>query len=126
MFKETAYLAGDFLYVGGVYPAGFRKCVGADFYYDSFGLAEITGNNPNVFYEAGLLKGLNRPVILLKKTGVEAQVPFDVFSDYRIEYELLKRGGRVKFAWLEEELDKIMQAVFKMSPELERAARWEA
>jgi len=89
-----------------------------------FGLAEITGNNPNVFYEAGLLKGLGKPVILLKRQGTEAKTPFDVFSDYRIDYKLDRRGGLVKFFWLEEELDKAMRAVFKMLPELERAAKW--
>lgn len=89
-----------------------------------FGLAEITGNNPNVFYEAGLLKGLGKPVILLKNQETEAKTPFDVFSDYRIDYKLDRRGGLVKFFWLEEELDKAMRAVFKMLPELERAAKW--
>jgi len=89
-----------------------------------FGLADITGNNANVFYEAGLLKGLGKPVILLRRQGDDTKVPFDIFSDYRIEYQTAKRGGQVKFVWLEDELSKIMQAVFKMLPELMQADKW--
>ncbi len=61
---------------------------------------------------------------MLKNQEIEVQVPFDVYGDYRIEYQLLRRGGRVMFAWLEEELDKMMRAVFNMSPELKRATKW--
>jgi len=108
----------------GIHDTNLLKSMYDQLYSVHFGLAEITGNNPNVFYEAGLLKGLGKPVILLKKQGVEAKVPFDIFSDYRIEYELAKRSGQVRFIWLEDELDKIMRAVFKMLPELERASKW--
>ena len=110
--------------VKGMHDLNILKSMYDQLHTVHFGLAEITGNNPNVFYEAGLLKGLGKPVILLKKHGAEGKVPFDVFSDYRIEYELTKRAGKVKFVWLEDELDKVMQAVFKMLPELERAAKW--
>jgi hypothetical protein len=89
-----------------------------------FALAEITGNNLNVLYEAGFLQGLGKPVILLKQKGSPGEVPFDIFGDYRIEYELARRAGQVKFVWLEEELDKAMKTVFKMLPELERVAKW--
>ena len=87
-------------------------------------IADLTDKNPNVFYEAGLLKGLGKPVILLKKHGDEGKTPFDVFSDYRIEYDLLKRAGKTKFAWLEEEQDKVMDAVFQAVPELDKAEKW--
>jgi len=110
----------------GMHDINILKSMYDQLYSVHFGLAEITGNNPNVFYEAGLLKGLGKPVVLLKKQGAESKVPFDIFSDYRIEYELTRRAGQVKFVWLEEELDKIMQAVFKMLPELERAAKWKS
>jgi hypothetical protein len=108
----------------GLHDTNILKSMYDQLYSVHFGLAEITGNNPNVFYEAGLLKGLNRPVILLKNKEVEAKVPFDIYGDYRIEYQLAKRGSQVKFIWLEEELDKAMQAIFKMVPELERAPKW--
>jgi molecular chaperone HtpG len=110
----------------GIHDVNILKSMYDELYSVHFGLAEITGDNPNVFYEAGLLKGLGRPVIMLKQHGTEARVPFDIFSDYRIEYELTKRGGRVKFVWLEDELDKVVKAVFSMSPKLERAQKWNA
>ena len=108
----------------GIGHTNLHKAMYDQLYSVHFGLAEITGNNPNVFYEAGLLKGLNRPVILLKDKDVKAKVPFDILSDYRIEYEVSRRGGQVKFVWLEEGLDKMMRAVFSMLPELEHAAKW--
>jgi len=89
-----------------------------------FGLTEITSNNLNVLYEAGFLQGLGKPVILLKEKGSPGEVPFDIFGDYRIEYELTRRAGQVKFVWLQEELDKATKTVFKMLPELERVPKW--
>ena len=44
-------------------------------------VADLTDNNPNVFYELGLAHGLSRPVILLTQS-IES-VPFDLRS-YRI------------------------------------------
>ena len=44
-------------------------------------IADLTGNNPNVFYELGLAHALQRPVILLTQDIDE--VPFDLRS-YRI------------------------------------------
>ncbi len=89
-----------------------------------FGLADISGNNLNVLYEAGLLKGLGKPVIFLKREGDAGKIPFDIFSDYRIEYQLAQRGGETQFIWLDKELDKIIPTVFRSLPELERAAKW--
>jgi hypothetical protein len=39
-------------------------------------VAELTGRNPNVFYELGLAHGLNKPVVLVSSN--EADVPFDL------------------------------------------------
>lgn len=89
-----------------------------------FGLAEISNLNLNVIYEAGLLKGMQKPMIFLRQRDGSDAVPFDFSSDYRIEYELSKRGSQVKFIWLEEELDKAMQTVFKMLPDLQQAEKW--
>jgi molecular chaperone HtpG len=89
-----------------------------------FGLAEISNNNLNVIYEAGLLKGMGKPLILLCRQGSSGGVPFDIRSDYRIEYAVLKDGADIEFGLLEKRLDKAIQTVFKMLPELERAAKW--
>ena len=49
-------------------------------------IADLSGQNPNVFYELAIAQAAERPVVLLKRAG-EA-IPFDV-KDYRlIEYDL--------------------------------------
>jgi hypothetical protein len=39
-------------------------------------VAELTGRNPNVFYELGLAHALQKPVVLVSSN--EADVPFDI------------------------------------------------
>src|SRR5690349_6562245 len=39
-------------------------------------VAELTGKNPNVFYEVGLAQAIGKPVVIL--TRDEADVPFDL------------------------------------------------
>ncbi len=90
-----------------------------------FGIAEISNNNLNVLYEAGLLHGMNKPLVLLRRNDSQDEPPFDIFSDYRLEYIVNRRGADIRFTWLEEEMDKAMQIVFRMLPELERVAAWE-
>ena len=89
-----------------------------------FGLAEISATNPNVLFEAGMLKGMGKPVILLRSTNSDRPVPFDIFRTYRAEYDISERGAKRAFVWLEEELDKAMEAVFHMLPEFERVPKW--
>jgi hypothetical protein len=49
-------------------------------------IADLSGHNPNVFYELALAQAAERPVVLLKRPG--DVIPFDV-KDYRlIEYDL--------------------------------------
>lgn len=57
--------------------------------YD-FCIADVTGHNPNVFYELALAQAAERPVIILAEAG--EPIPFDL-KDYRlIEYDLLPRS----------------------------------
>ena len=48
-------------------------------------VADITGKNPNVFYEIGLAHALGKEVILLTQ---EADAPFDIRSSRLIRYSL--------------------------------------
>lgn len=89
-----------------------------------FGIADISQNNHNVLYEVGLLSGMGKPLILLQREDSQETVPFDIFGDYRIIYQIAKRVGRLKFIWLEEELDKAMNTVFKMLPEFGQSPKW--
>lgn len=49
-------------------------------------VAELTGRNPNVFYELGLAHALRKPVVLVSST--EADVPFDVQHIRVIYYDV--------------------------------------
>lgn len=51
-------------------------------------VAEMTGRNPNVFYEVGYAHALNKPVILLTQNA--ADIPFDLKHYRHIEY-----GGKI-------------------------------
>lgn|GEM_PF-4790076 len=48
-------------------------------------IADLTGANPNVFYELGICHALKRNVILLKRAG--SNVPFDLHGIRHLEYE---------------------------------------
>ena len=48
-------------------------------------VAEMTGRNPNVFYEAGYAHGLGKPVILLTKSADD--IPFDLRHYPHIVYQ---------------------------------------
>jgi hypothetical protein len=53
-------------------------------------IADLSGHNPNVFYELAIAQAARRPVVLLKLIG--ERIPFDV-KDYRIiEYDLTPRS----------------------------------
>jgi nucleoside 2-deoxyribosyltransferase len=48
-------------------------------------IADITGNNPNVFYELGYADGMGKPVILISQ---EQETPFDLKTRRQIRYKL--------------------------------------
>lgn len=57
--------------------------------YD-FCIADLTGHNPNVFYELALAQAAERPVIILAEAG--ERIPFDL-QDFRVmEYDLQPRN----------------------------------
>lgn len=49
-------------------------------------IADISGHNPNVFYEMGYRKCADKPIIHLKKKG--ENIPFDVNTVRTFEYDL--------------------------------------
>jgi len=49
-------------------------------------VAELTGRNPNVFYELGLAHALNKPVVLVSSS--QADVPFDLQHIRVIYYDM--------------------------------------
>ena len=61
-------------------------------------VADLTGENPNVFYEMGLAHALGKTMMLIKQKGTQ-RVPFDLSSYKYKEYEL-DRLVELKY-WLE-------------------------
>jgi hypothetical protein len=49
-------------------------------------VAELTGRNPNVFYELGLAHALNKPVVLISSN--QDDVPFDLQHIRVIYYDM--------------------------------------
>jgi len=91
-----------------------------------FGIADITGNNPNVMWELGLMAGYRKPVIILKDKADTATTPFDVYGRYQINYLIAKDDatGDVEYALLEQGLKRNLARILTKHPELERATKW--
>ena len=53
-------------------------------------IADVTGRNPNVFYELGMAHAIGKDVILLTQRGED--VPFDVTHLRYVKYEYTPRG----------------------------------
>ena len=60
-------------------------------------VADLTGSNPNVYYELGIAHGLRRPVVLLTQNLEET--PFDLRSYRMVRYS-------VHFAEIEKEIGR--------------------
>ena len=71
-------------------------------------VADLTGHNPNVFYELAIAQAAERPVVLLKLAG--EIIPFDV-KDYRIiEYDLKPRSIKTD-RWIPSLKDQITRVL---------------
>jgi nucleoside 2-deoxyribosyltransferase len=70
-------------------------------------VAEMTGRNPNVFYEVGYAHGLGKPVILL--TSTSADIPFDLMHYPHVVY-----AGQIRL--LKAELETVLsKTAFRQS-----------
>jgi len=85
-----------------------------------FGIADITGNNPNVLWELGLMIGYGKPVIILKDQTDTEETPFDLYGRYRITYQIVKDDatGVVEYALLEQGLERNLKRIFAQHPDL--------
>lgn len=76
-------------------------------------IADLSGHNPNVFYELAIAQAAARPVVLLKRAG-EA-IPFDV-KDYRlIEYDLKPKSIK-EDRWvplLKEQIRRVLEPSYR-------------
>jgi len=56
-------------------------------------IADLTGLNPNVFYELGIAHTLGKETILISRKAI-TDIPFDLYHIRRIEYENTAVGGQ--------------------------------
>lgn len=70
-------------------------------------IADITPDNPNVFYEIGYAHALNKPTILLCDKALRNKLPFDV-SGFRTIFYDNSIGGKRK---VEEKLEIYLQTI---------------
>lgn len=91
-----------------------------------FGIADITGNDPNVLWELGLMNGYGKPVIIIKKQSDTADTPYDLMGNYRVEYLTAydDMTGSTEYSLLKDGLERNLNYIFKKFPKLEQAARW--
>jgi predicted nucleotide-binding protein len=59
-----------------------------------FGVADITGNNPNVMLEIGMLEMLGKPVVKIRDIDDKTQLPVDISGNIYCTYSVSKAGNR--------------------------------
>lgn len=70
-------------------------------------IADITPDNPNVFYEVGFAHALNKPTILLNEKSQREKLPFDVSGFRTIFYDNSIGGKKL----VEEKLTQFIQNI---------------
>ena len=78
-------------------------------------VADLTGHNPNVFYELGVRHALNKPVILIKSE--KDKRPFDIQSVNIIDYSSLDDPTEMQN--LKNKLIKHIESIFDESEEID-------
>lgn len=78
-------ITGDLGNPGNVMDQVWQGIRGADVV-----VADITGSNPNVFYEIGLAHALGKEVILISQ---DPDAPFDVRASRRVHYDAADLDG---------------------------------
>ena len=70
-------------------------------------VAEMTGQNPNVFYELGVRHALSRRTILLSQSA--ADIPFDLRDSRAIIYSFTPRGAKQLEQAIERAIGEVLQ-----------------
>lgn len=68
---------------------GLPKQIHSSIKKSHFAIVDITENKPNIFFEYGLMKGLNVPTLLIKtkKSFADFDLPTDIKDEIAISYE---------------------------------------
>jgi len=76
-----------------------------------FCIADLTGNNPNVFYELAVAQTMERPVVLMMRAG--RSVPFDVSQYDVLRYDLLPERTKDQVAQLRSYVQTVLAPGYK-------------
>ena len=83
-----------------------------------FGIADITGMNPNILIEVGLMIGAGKPVMLIQDTDDQTEIPFDLKGRHIFRYKRVKEtSGKIVIRFLEKflkSLNKVVDEVCKL------------
>ena len=85
-------------------------------------LAEITENNPNVWYELGFARALEKPVVMVCSSERTSKYPFDISHRVLIPYGV---ESSQDFSALEEKITKKIVALLKKEQAIQKIAEAE-
>jgi hypothetical protein len=80
-------------------------------------IADLSGQNPNVFYELAIAQAYRRPVVLLTRAG--EIIPFDVKNYRYIEYDLKSKSIRTKIPELKKQIAIAVTSDYRPPPLLQ-------
>jgi len=98
-------IRGDNIYTNGLILNDIEKYIQESFFI----VADITPNNPNVFYEVGYAHAIRKPLILLCDSDKRENLPFDI-SGFRTIMYSDSIAGKTK---IEERLKKHLEHIVK-------------
>lgn len=89
-----------------------------------FGVADITGANPNVLIELGIMIGAGKPVIILREKDDPTDVPFDLRPYLRIPYKWVDLGEAKFLVGIDKQIDSIL-SLPEISTAIHNVPRWQ-
>jgi hypothetical protein len=76
-----------------------------------FCIADLTGNNPNVLAEVGMMMVVNKSVLVLKERNDDAEIPFDLSQFSVWEYELSRDDALLVWSAADQRLIPLREIV---------------
>ena len=70
-------------------------------------IADLSGHNPNVFYELAIAQAAARPVVLMKR--LDETIPFDIKDYRRVDYDLKLKNINKWVSALADQVAKVLE-----------------
>lgn len=78
-------------------------------------IADLTGRNPNVFYELAIRHSFAKPIIQITRDEISS-IPFDVYNVRTIQYNLSASGAKAASIEIERVIDSIEHGGNSVNP----------